>query len=231
MNAPKNVHNASALRHTIINVLLIAMIVFLYYAMGQADAIDVLSSDVIYRTGAQNKISLECVVAWESEYVDDVLTVFEERNVTASFVVSGAWARENPELMRKIVNGGHEIATCGMQYSDTEQLETAALAASLFEASRVIESVCGEKASYYYCPTGDTAKASRAADKAGLSCVRCTVDLLSARGSAAQIAQRAKESARGRSIIAFTPTVNMVQALPEILDFYAESGFHTGAVS
>lgn len=230
MNKREKLHKNSALRHTIINLLLVVMIVFLYYALGTPNTVAVFSNDIIYRTSDKKKISLECVIAWDTANLDGILQTLKDKNCSISFVISGAWAADNADSLKQIVDGNHAIATCGMNYNDSFALDKEQLAQSISSSLKIIKEQCGINAAFYYCPISDTKKAKDAARLAKLTCVRCTVDLLSGRDDADAIITRAKNSARGASIIAFTPTVCMTEALPQILDYYTEKGFTVGGV-
>ena len=107
-----------------------------------------------------------------------------------------------------------------MNVSDTERLKAKELARNISKSIGIIEQLANAKVEYYYCPTNDTSKAARAAKYAKVNCVRCSSDLLSARGDSKSILERAKTSANGSCIIAFTPTVNMISALPEVFRQY-----------
>lgn len=223
VDAHLKTHKARFICHTIINVAIIAIIVCLYYLMGENDAVNALNGSIIYRLDDQSRVGLECVVAWDSEYVNDILEILDRENVRITFVVSGTWAKDNADILQEMVKKGHEIATCAMNYSDTGSLGTAGLAESIEKSVKTIEALSNAEVKYYYCPVSDTAKAKRAAERANIDCVRCTVDLLSARGDESLITKRAGMSAKGAGIIAFTPTVSMTRALPDVIKVYKDA--------
>ena len=213
-------HRANIIHHIIINVSLITLIIAIYCLITDNQSVDAFGSNIIYKTNQKNSISMECIVAWDSEYIDSLLNVLEKENVKITFVLSGAWCEQNSDMLRRIAKDEHKIATCSMNYSDTQNLKTKELAASINKSIGIIENLSGKKVSYYYCPTNDTSKAAKAAKIARIDCVRCSVDLLSARGDEDSIVERAKNNANDKWIVAFTPTMSMINALPTVFEHY-----------
>lgn len=52
-------------------------------------------------------------IGWGGRVPGPVLDVLKRKNVQATFFIGGAWAKNNPELARRIVNEGHEIGGGG----------------------------------------------------------------------------------------------------------------------
>ena len=217
-------HKFQRLRHTIINVMLIAMIALLYCAMSGGASVPATGADIIYKTENKGTVALECVIAWDGQYIAEILDILRTEDARISFVVQGSWADRNRDMLRQIISDGHSILTCGMNYEDTASLSQEELAASIKNAAALTEQITGSKVTAYYCPTDDVSKAMRAAKKAGFDCVRCTVDLLSARGNSEEIKMRAKNSLQDGSIVAFTPTAALTEALSDILAMYRKAG-------
>lgn len=210
--------------HAITDIALIALVVLMYSVMSKPDTINVFGRDIIYRTSKKDTISLECVVAWDSSNIPDILKILQSSSTHITFVVSGNWAKQNAILLKQMVAANHSIATCGMNYSDTQILSYPALTESIKQSAQIINESCGFGVKYYYCPVANTKTARRAASAANLLCIRSTTDLLSARGSEADILNRATQSAKAGNIIMFTPTTGIKNALPQILETYKAEG-------
>lgn len=217
-------------RHTIINIMLIAMIAVLNFIVSDMSALPVFSSEIKYRTGDKNTVALECVVAWDGQYVDDILDTLRAEDARISFVISGQWAVKNADLLKQMAFDGHGIMTCGMSYEDTESLSASKLAESLKQSVQLIESISDTEIKHYFCPNSESAKAQEAAEKSGLQCVRSTVDLLAARGESAEIMYRARNAVKAGSIISFTPTHAMTEALPELISMCRAAGLNVDKV-
>ena len=65
---------------------------------------------VICKVKTDEKIAaLTFNIGWGSRVPGPVLDVLKKENVQATFFIGGAWAKNHPELARRIVNEGHEI--------------------------------------------------------------------------------------------------------------------------
>ncbi|HPU36281.1 MAG TPA: polysaccharide deacetylase family protein [Bacillota bacterium] len=67
-------------------------------------------SGVICRVKTDEKIAaLTFNISWGSRVPGPVLDVLKKENVQATFFIGGTWAKNYPELARRIVHEGHEI--------------------------------------------------------------------------------------------------------------------------
>jgi peptidoglycan/xylan/chitin deacetylase (PgdA/CDA1 family) len=213
--------------HVFTNVVLILLIVGLYILTanpGINAAVSVLKGGIIYRgQSSEKEVGLECIAAWDAAALEPMLDILDERMVTISFFVSGTWASEHAELLRRMVASGHEIGIVGYdpqnEYSLSEREENIA------SAKKIITQLAGVVPRLYMPLTQSKTMASRAALAQGCLTVLCSVDTMGASGSSEQIAQRALDSLYPGKLILLTPTANTLEALPTILDGFSEAGY------
>lgn len=202
------------------NIFLAALIVGLYYAT-QPGSEMIPAAAVAYR-GSGERAALQFAVSWNAGAMSDIMNILSERQTTATFAVSGEWAEQNPDILKRMADEGHEIATAGY-YPDmdgsrkwvTDDLERA-LAAT--------ERACGLRPVLYYTGSRGATASSAAAKKLGLTQVSCTIDLLTARGDAKDIIARIPEQPIEGSIMLLQPTAACAEALPGILSALEEKG-------
>ncbi len=94
--------------------------------------------------------SLECRV--ESN-TDNVLALFEEAGVKGTFFTLGWVAERYPELIRRIVDAGHEIASHGYAHDRVFSFTPQQFAADLIKARKLIEDAAGVKVTGYRAPS------------------------------------------------------------------------------
>jgi peptidoglycan-N-acetylglucosamine deacetylase len=71
----------------------------------------------IYRVAtAQEAVALTFDVVWEPGETARILDVLDRYRVRATFFVTGAWVRYNPDLAREILIRGHEIGQHGQNH-------------------------------------------------------------------------------------------------------------------
>lgn len=214
-----------------VNVFILLMIVLLYVVTGTGlgdDAVAALSFGTIYRGGGEGLVALECAVSWDAQALPDMLELLRERGVRITFFVSGEWASRNEALLLRMAADGHEIGTMG--YMPMLDGDETLIRSDLEASAAVISATTGVRPAYYYSGLRDRAVSLRAADALDMTHVLCSCDLLSARGSAAQIAARASERLFDGSIVLFQPTAAAAQALPAILDAIEEQGYAAATV-
>lgn len=214
-----------------VNIFILLMIVLLYVVTGTGigdDAIAALSSGTIYRGNGNGMVALECAVSWDAGALSDMLDLLRERDVRITFFISGEWARRNESVLHRMAEDGHEIGTMG--YMPMLDGDETLIRSDLEASAAVISSATGVRPTYYYSGLRDRAVSLRVADELDLTHVLCSCDLLSARGSAEEIAARASERLFDGSIVLFQPTAAAVEALPAILDAAAEQGYAVATV-
>ncbi|WP_245312985.1 chitooligosaccharide deacetylase NodB [Bradyrhizobium macuxiense] len=72
----------------------------------------------------------------------DVLDVLAEYNAPATFFAIGVYASDRPELIRRIVAEGHEVANHTMSHPDLSGCEPDEVRNEILTASQTIRSVC-----------------------------------------------------------------------------------------
>jgi peptidoglycan-N-acetylglucosamine deacetylase len=72
-----------------------------------------------------------------------ILDTLAEKNYHATFFVMGWWAGGNPDLLRRIAAGGHEIASHGARIFDLTTASDADVRADLESADAAISAVVG----------------------------------------------------------------------------------------
>ena len=94
-------------------------------AVGRIDGIGpakTLVGDVAFRIDlngfADSKTRLNDIVILigENDYTEAILDVLDEHGAKATFAVMGIWARENPELVKEMIDRGHDIISHSMTH-------------------------------------------------------------------------------------------------------------------
>ena len=85
--------------------------------------------------------------------VDRILELFDAADVKATFFTLGWVARRNPALMRRIVAGGHEMASHGYDHARVFTFTREQFAADLDRARKVIEDASGALVTGYRAPS------------------------------------------------------------------------------
>ena len=210
-------------RHTAVNVLIIALIAAIYLCMQRPPAtLAVMSSSVIYQGRSEDSVALQFIVQWDAQALPDIISTLNDKNVRATFFVSGKWAENNSDTLIQLIREGHELGTLG--YAPDSDGDRDWLIEDISRSLDIIKTKTGYDCKLYYCGDRDIGNSSRAANALGLKNVRCTLDLLCARGDSRDIINRVPESLRGGAILLMAPTRSAVQALPSVIDILVSRG-------
>lgn len=85
--------------------------------------------------------------------VDRILTLLDEHDAKATFFVLGWVAERYPQLVRRIVGGGHEVASHGYGHERASDLDAAAFDADVRRAKGVLEDLTGREVAGYRAPS------------------------------------------------------------------------------
>ncbi len=77
--------------------------------------------------------------------VERVLALLEAHRVHATFFTLGWIAERHPQLVRRIVDAGHELASHGYGHQRVSELGREAFAADVLGARRLLEDISGSQ--------------------------------------------------------------------------------------
>jgi peptidoglycan/xylan/chitin deacetylase (PgdA/CDA1 family) len=105
---------------------------------------------------ASPKVALTFDDGGSSYRVDTILDVLRANEVHSTFFLSGDWAENNPNLVRKIAEEGHEIANHSYSHPVFSWLGADAIAAELISTETALKKGIGDApARYFRPPYGD----------------------------------------------------------------------------
>lgn len=89
--------------------------------------------------------------------VDRLLGLFAELGVTSSWCIPGIVAEENPEHLRAIQSGGHEIACAGYRHQNYDNLSLAEQSAEIAKGCEALTTLTGQRPTGFRIPAGNGA--------------------------------------------------------------------------
>lgn len=85
----------------------------------------------------ESNIALTFNISWGEEKVHDILKQLKQKNVQATFFVSGEWAERHPKILEKITDGEHELGMLGYRYKSYLDQEIEKVRKDLVHAKEV----------------------------------------------------------------------------------------------
>lgn len=215
-------------------IILIALLVLFFYDTGARSVFKLKSPQAIYK-GDESiaKVAFACNVVWGTEYVPQMLDIFQQKDIKITFFIGGEWANDNPELLRKMVDHGHELGNHGYYHKHHSQLNMDENRREIIETEEVIKELTGVKTQLFAPPYGEFNDITlKAAESLGYKTIMWSIDTIDWRREGSQIIiNRVLKKPHNGAIILMHPVEDTVEALPTIIDELKNRGFDIGKVS
>jgi peptidoglycan/xylan/chitin deacetylase (PgdA/CDA1 family) len=165
-----------------------------------------------------------------------LLNLLRERNIKATWFIVGEMARENPDLIRRILAEGHEIGNHTMTHPlNITRLSHEKLEQEVGDTAKLLEDIAGYHSRLFRPPGGNTNPEIKQwlYDKYGYSTILWSVDPNDwKRPGVSVVAHRLIAGAHSGAILLchdiHAPTI---AAMPETLDTLLAKGYHFVTVS
>lgn len=176
----------------------------------------------------KNNISLMINVYWGSEFLHTMLDELHDKNVKATFFIGGIWAEDNQELLNRIVNDGHEIASHGYLHKECTKISEERVQEEISLNHKLIKEMCEVEMTLFAPPSGDYNQSTiDIANMLGYKTILWTKDTIDWRDQdESLIFNRATNNAHGGDLILMHPTQMTALALPRIIDKLKQDGFN-----
>lgn len=180
-----------------------------------------------------NNLSLAVNVDWGEEYIPEMLEIFEEYGVVATFFLTGAWCEKNHDLAREIVAAGHEIGNHSYSHTSPNSLTMEENLAEIVQTQEIIESITGVHTTLYAPPSGEIeAQVLEASEMSGHSLILWTADTIDWQMPEVDlIVSRVIDKSASGVIALMHPTENTVAALPEMIETLQANNYNLVSVT
>jgi peptidoglycan/xylan/chitin deacetylase (PgdA/CDA1 family) len=200
-----------------------------------AQANTLTSQAILVQRGAnRSAVALTFDAGAESTPTTAILDALALHQVHVTFFLTGEWIQKNPELTRRIITDGHEVANHSQTHPDFRQLDDAAVANELHSMAQAFFDATGIwPAPYFRPPFGAyDERVLRTVIANGYLPVFWTLDSLDSVGetkSADFIVDRltntlAANQLNGAILLCHIGNASTAEALPRILDEFAKQG-------
>lgn len=182
---------------------------------------------IYYGNGSRKWVAVTVNVDWGEEYLDEMLNFFAASQIKATFFITGRWCQANPELVKKICSGGHEIGNHGFYHEHVNNLSLEDNKREIELTDRALTSITKKKPRYYAPPYGEfNDTVLRAAHETGHQTILWSVDTVDwMNPSPEEVSSRVMAKVHNGAIILMHPTLSSTRALPEIIRRLKEQGY------
>ena len=178
-------------------------------------------------------ISLMINVYWGTEYLNSMLDSLDKYSAKATFFIGGTWAKDNPEVLKKIYAKGHEIASHGHNHKEHGKLDYTKNLTEIQTCHAIVKDILGIEMNLFAPPGGSyNANTINAANFLNYKTIMWTKDTIDWRDKNTElIYNRAVINLSGGDLILMHPTKNTAEALDRILSKIKDSGFKAVTVT
>ncbi|GAK01108.1 polysaccharide deacetylase family protein [Geomicrobium sp. JCM 19055] len=122
---------------------------FLAVFSGQDGSVAFSSADI-----DDEKTSLTFNVSWGEANVEPILDILEDKNVDATFFVSGVWSERHLETLQRMIDDGHEVGNYGYRFKPYPDQEIEEMRRDMLQGHESIKDAIGEAPVFFRPPAG-----------------------------------------------------------------------------
>ena len=180
-----------------------------------------------------NKISISFDAAWGEDKTLGILDLLDEYNIKTTFFLVDIWTQKYPELVKEIVARGHEIGNHSTSHPQMSKLNETQIAKELNTQADNVLAIAGVRPVLFRPPYGDyNNRVITTARAQGFVPIQWSVDSLDWKNRGAQeIINRATKVKSGDIVLFHNDSQYILDALPAVLKYYAESGYSVVPIS
>ena len=178
-------------------------------------------------------VSLMFNVYENTQVVNGILDLLNEKGVKATFFVGGCWADDNGQTLTRIVNEKHEIANHGYFHKDHKKLSERENEEEIRLTGAIVKALSGAEPNLFAPPSGSfSATTLEVASRLGYKVIMWSKDTIDWRDSNVDLLfNRATKNPENGDLILMHPKAHTLQVLPRVIDYYKSLGFNIVTVS
>ncbi len=109
----------------------------------------------VYKVKTKEKVvALTFDISWGKEIYGPVADILKENDVQCTFFLSGPWAKENSNYIKRLMEDGHEIASHGHRHVDLNNLPEETIKEEILTAHNTLKELTGREANLIRVPNG-----------------------------------------------------------------------------
>ncbi|MDD3244100.1 MAG: polysaccharide deacetylase family protein [Eubacteriales bacterium] len=170
-----------------------------------------------------NRAAITFDTSWGSDKTKEILEILDIYDAKATFFVTGFWAQANPELVRQIVQCGHEVGNHSTSHQDMTGMTQEEMISEIERTSTMLEGIAGVHPTLFRPPFGSyNTRMLTTAQALGYDVVQWDIDTRDYDDlTVEEIMRRVTPHARDGSIVLFqNNSRNVTGALVQTLEHF-----------
>ncbi len=171
---------------------------------------------------------------WGASYTPTLLEILKENKMKTTFFLTGYWVEKYPEMVKTIVQAGHEIGNHTYSHPHLNSLSEEEITTELEKVGNMIFELTELRPQLFRPPYGEYSnKVISTAEKCGYQTIQWSIDSLDWKELGKEpMVKRVTENLHPGAIVLFHNNGKYTaEALPEIIDFVKSEGYEILPVS
>lgn len=178
----------------------------------------------------QNLVALTFDLTYGESSPAEILDVLKASGVRCTFFIAGPWALAHPDIVKRMVNDGHEIGSQGYWHENLRTSGSDRIIESISRTHEILKGIAGKEPSLFRPPNGDyDDRVIRLALEVGYSTITWSLDSFDWRSTNEEyIAKRVTSRAKKGDVVrlhASDLSGQTARALRPIIDGLSQKGF------
>ncbi|WP_246946194.1 polysaccharide deacetylase family sporulation protein PdaB [Bacillus pinisoli] len=186
--------------------------------------------------GKDKKVALTFDISWGDERAISILDALKTHNIKGStFFLSASWAESHPDVVKRIMEDGHEIGSMGYQWKSYTSMDEQKIKRDILQAQEVFTTLGVKDVTLLRPPSGNfDEKVLKVAESTGYTVVHWSVNSQDwTNPGTEEIVKNVKRMKAGDIILlhASDSAKQTENAIPEIAKLLKEKGFKNQSIS
>ncbi|WP_456277040.1 polysaccharide deacetylase family sporulation protein PdaB [Bacillus sp. AK128] len=232
--------NGKKIKHSLIIVIAAFFTAGILYIEGSFNE-PVFSSKegprAIYKgEGKDKKVALTFDISWGDEQALPILDSLKTHNIKGvTFFLSAAWAETHPDVVKRIIEDGHEIGSMGYQWKNYTSMDEQKIKRDILQAEEVFKTLGLKEITLLRPPSGKfNEKVLKVADNIGYTVVHWSVNSQDWTNPGTEaILKNVKEMKAGDIVLlhASDSAQQTEKVIPEIAKLLNQKGYKNYSIS
>lgn len=182
----------------------------------------------------EKKVAFTMNCAWNADDIDSILKTLEDNQTKITFFMVGDWIEKFPEVVKKIHQAGHEIASHSDTHPHVNNLAYEKNIEEIEKSNDKIENITGSRTKIYRAPYGEyNDTVIKAAEDKGYYTIQWNLDTLDYTGlTGEQMWDRLKDKVKsGDIILSHNGTKHTAESLDMLIKNIKQKGLEVVTVS
>jgi polysaccharide deacetylase family sporulation protein PdaB len=186
--------------------------------------------------GNDKRVALTFDISWGDERAIPILDTLKTNNIKGStFFLSASWAERHPDVVKRIIEDGHEVGSMGYNWKDYTTMEEQKIKNDILLAEEVFKTLGVKEVSLLRPPTGNfDEKVLKVAENVGYTVVHWSINSEDWMNPGTEVIIKNVQNMKAGDIVLLHASDSAKQtekAIPQIAKLLSKKGYKNYSIS